>query len=139
MPDIALVWNPALCRGDWTVAPSGDLRTGSDLETAVLLSLFTDRRASPDFRPSDGNPRGHWSDTYSGFQIGSRLWQLARAKKTDANTALKTAKGHFVEALQWVLDEKIAASLDVTTFWFTPNTMGIQVIITQPKSPPQTL
>lgn len=117
---------------------SGDLQTGNDLETAVLLSLFTDRRASPDFKPTDGNRRGHWSDSYSGFEIGSRLWQLARAKKTDANASLKTAKGYCVEALQWLLDEKIASSLEVNTSWFTPTTMGIQIIITQPKSPPQT-
>lgn len=138
MTDILLQWNPALAQGDWNTAQGGIAvsQTGSDdLKTAVLVSLFTDRRAGPDYKPpdSDTDPRGWWADTYTGTPIGSLLWTLRRAKKAANVDVLAQARTFCVQALQWLLDDGIAAAVDVTTFWFVPGAMGITVSITKPS------
>jgi phage gp46-like protein len=134
MTDLAIAWDSANFRGDWVIA-NGGLATGSDLESAVLVSLFTDRIASPDFVPTDGtnDRRGWWADTYESAPIGSRLWQLARAKKTDQTTLLNQARDYCREALQWLLDDGVAGAVDVVTYWLSATTMGIQIRITRPQ------
>ena len=87
--DIAVTWDTQALRGDWKIA-AGAFVLDAGLQTAVLVSLFTDRVASPDFVPPAGSPqdrRGWWGDTYRRRPIGSRLWQLYRAKKS-GSTAL---------------------------------------------------
>ena len=138
MTDIVIEWDPALAAGDWTLAAGGVAtgQTGSDdLKTAVLLSLFSDRVAPPDWTPpaNDPDPRGWWADTYEDEPVGSRLWMLRRAKKSDAKTVLLQAKTYGLEALAWMPRTGVAASVDVTTLWITPTALGIQVVIRKPS------
>ena len=138
MTDIVIEWNPALAAGDWTIA-DGSLatsQTGSDdLKTAVLVSLFTDRVAPPDstLPANDPDPRGWWADTYEDEPIGSLLWMLCRAKKSDAKAVLLQARTYCQQALQWLLRTGVAATVDVTTLWITPTALGILVVIKMPS------
>jgi phage gp46-like protein len=134
MTDIAIQWQPAEFRGDWSVA-NGGLATDPGLEPAVLVSLFTWRRASADYVPPAGSDtalHGWWADSYSDSPIGSRLWQLRRVKKTDETTLLNRARDYCVEALQWLIDDGVASAVRVTTWWLTPDSIGIQVEIARP-------
>jgi len=115
--DLALTWD--VDRGDADLElVDGDLGVDRGLTTAVLLSLFLDRRAEADDVPPSGDPndrRGWWADQFAeveGDRIGSRLWLLDRSKAT-RETALR-AKQYVTEALQWMLDDKVVASIDVT-------------------------
>lgn len=90
----------------------GDLAVGNDLSTAVMLSLFSDRRANEDDKIPDGiDPRGWWADAMDGQLIGSRLWLLERARSLPETFAL--AKEYAEEALQWLIDDGIAAKVEV--------------------------
>jgi phage gp46-like protein len=87
------------------------------LVRAVIISLFTWRRANDDdVLPNPGSFRmGWWGDSFPPVQndrIGSRLWLLARAKLTD--TTVKQAQDYAVEALQWLVDDQVAARVSVT-------------------------
>lgn len=81
---------------------------------SVVISLFTWRRAHDD-DDLPGNQRfGWWGDAYAlqpNDKIGSRLWLLTRAKLLPTTPAL--AKGYAEEALQWMLDDGVAARIDV--------------------------
>lgn len=126
--DIALAWDAARARGDWSNA------SGSDLETAVLISLFTDRVLPSDQVPPDGSNdrRGWWADTYRGQPIGSRLWTLYRAVKSNATATLAEAKDMCLEALNWLVTDGVAASVQVRTFWVTATQLGIIINVTEP-------
>ena len=79
---------------------------------AVIISLFSWRRANPD--DNAPTPMGWWGDTYptvTGDRIGSRLWLLGREKIT--NDTLNRARDYATEALQWMLDDGVAARIDV--------------------------
>lgn len=83
------------------------------LNRAVLISLFSWRRAEPGDVPKDQPLQGFWGDALSGGgdKLGSRLWLLARAKIT--TETLNQAKDYCREALQWLIDDGVAVSIDV--------------------------
>lgn len=64
----------------------GDLEGDEGLETAVVISLFTDQRVSDDELPvEETSKRGWWADALSEIdqdKIGSKLWLLDRSKRT---------------------------------------------------------
>jgi phage gp46-like protein len=133
--DILILWDNVITIGDWVMA-EGDLQSGQDLETDCLVSLFTDKLATPDFRPTDGTSdrRGWWADPYNERPLGSNLWQLERAKKT--RDTLGLARRYAQDALQWLIDDGIASTVVVDTRWIGPavgsTMLGIAIAITQP-------
>ena len=137
MTDIALTWDPAAGQADWTIL-NGDVQGGSDLEASILVSLFTDARASADFVPFDGTgeKRGFWADTYAenpGDQTGSRLWQYTeRAKKGGAGQVLIAVRDAACDALQWLIDDQVAIGVQVTPLWLDRITIGLRILIAQP-------
>lgn len=114
MTDIATTWIVQSGMGDWSIA-DGQLASGDDLATAVLISLFTDGRANDDDVPPDGSDdrRGWWGDLDQDVPIGSRLWLLDRSRLT--NDVANEAKAYIAEALQWLLDDKVATKVEVAT------------------------
>lgn len=112
MPDLALIYKDGIFDLDFagTVTDEG-------LRTAVIISLFSDRRANDaDVLPDGTNDRrGWWGDVcpeVEGDLIGSRLWLLSRAKQTKAN--LRLAETYAREGLQWMLDDGEITYLAVT-------------------------
>ena len=126
--DIATTWNVAAGQGDWAMVGT-QLGCGDDLRTAVLISLFSDRAADPSDVIPDGtaNPRGWVGDLDAEYPIGSRLWLLDRSKQTTA--VLNEAYDYCVEALQWLIGDGVAATIDVTTQWVRASFLGIRIVI----------
>jgi phage gp46-like protein len=132
--DVLVLWDNANAIGDWDLA-RGDLQTGQDLETACLVSLFTDRLATPDFIPTDGTTdrRGWWADPYNDQPLGSNLWQLERAKKT--RDTLGLARTYALDALQWLITDGVAKQVDCNTMWLGgagSTALGIAIAIIKP-------
>ncbi|EHM03450.1 phage protein GP46 [Acetobacteraceae bacterium AT-5844] len=127
--DIAIVWNSDLTGADWTLLPGGDLEQAPPLVTAVHVSLFTDARASDDDRlaPGETDRRGWWGDLLDDQPIGSRLWLLRRAKHLPET--LRLAQDYIREALAWLIQDGIAASLDVTAVWQGPTRIAATITI----------
>lgn len=71
--DIRMTYDNISQAGDFVVT-KGDLATDRDLETAVLISLFTDRRASDDDVVPDG------TDDCPGLLDGCSVGNSARLK-----------------------------------------------------------
>ncbi len=127
MADIAVIWNPALGHGDWELI-GAQLSGDADLDTAILISLFTDAQANPDDAIPDGSndPRGWWGDLDEDYAVGSRLWLLSRAKQTGETLAL--AQDYIAEALQWLIDDGVVAAFDITTEWTAAGLLGARVV-----------
>lgn len=140
--DVALRWDVARARADWGVT-SGDLAIDpGGLQTAAILSLFTNKRAPPDWVPPAGSSQargGVWSDTYDGFQLGSWLWLLNRVDIGNVAAFLNKAKDYCLDALQWLVTSGVVATISVTTSLIAPTILGIQVVITEPGGVPQTM
>ena len=119
--DIRIVWDEVFQEGEFEFdSDIQDLTSDEGLETAVIISLFSDRRAKPDDPLPDSNNsdrRGWWGDLASpdveGDQIGSRLWLLERSKTLDF--VLVQAKEYAQEALQWLIEDGVAARVVAET------------------------
>lgn len=134
MSDLALLWTTPF-GADLTIVQN-DIVIDDGLKTAVMLSLFTDRRAlDADTLPGNSTDRrGFWGDALPvvpNDQIGSRLWLLARAKQTQ--DVLARAKAYALEALQWMLDDSVASAIDVQVAFTEPGVLGISVVVSRPK------
>lgn len=119
MGDFALLWDPLLGSADLLVdAVADDLESEEGLRTAVLLSLYTDRRANnDDTLPGDDSDRRGWLGDElmpdPDDRIGSRLWLLERSKVTSDMRA--DAENYIREALQWMIDDGVVLEVGVTT------------------------
>lgn len=130
MSDTRTIWMRDMARGDWS-HDNANLASGGDLETAILISLFSDREASSDDVISDGtgDPRGWIGDVDQDYKIGSRLWLLERAKQTQET--LRLANDYIAESLQWLIDDSVVARFDITTEWTRPGMLGANLVAYQ--------
>jgi phage gp46-like protein len=135
--DLAIVWDPIRFRGDLDVT-NGDLAIDEGgLRSAVLVSLFTDGAAPPDYVPPAGSPyerRGVWVDSYEPEPAGSLLWLLNRVAKSP--TLLNQAAGYASDSLQWLKRLRVVSAVDVQSSWIQPTVIGLQVRLTRPVAPP---
>jgi phage gp46-like protein len=136
--DIAITWNESTGRGDWSMT-NGDLASGSDLQTAVLLSLFTDARVDDYVAPPpSGAPdrRGCWTDAYTGYQIGSRFWTRMRLVKNQFT--LNLIQTDAQDALGWLISDGVVASFDIQAAWINKTMIGLSIVAHMPAGDPQT-
>jgi len=129
MSDIKTIWNADTGHGDWQQA-AGDLASGDDLQSAIYISLFTDRRAREDDSYDGDDRKGWWGDSGADYQIGSRIWLLRRSKLSTAvaNSAASYAK----EALQWLIDDGVIASVSITTQIVYPSRLYMAITYQKP-------
>ncbi|WP_145585238.1 phage GP46 family protein [Yersinia intermedia] len=82
------------------------------LTRAVIISLFTWRRADPD--DDSEQPMGWWGDSYPTIQndrIGSRLYLLQRTTLTSKTVEL--ARGYLEQALVWLKDDGVVSRITI--------------------------
>lgn len=111
----------------------GDLVEDS-IEELILYSLFTWARAGDDDPLPAGASREGW---FADPGMGSRLYQLARAKLT--TQTLVDAKQYAEEALAWLVADGVLASVSATATKRADN-RGIDLAIEYrpPKGPTRT-
>lgn len=108
-----------------------DVERDAGLETSILISLFTDKRAElEDALPDNSKDRrGWWADT-SEDQIGSKLWLLSRSATL---TNIQSSVEQYVkESLQWMVVDGVAQTINVTALRSGQDTMLITIEIVQP-------
>jgi phage gp46-like protein len=132
--DLRLIWDPLNARADLAMFKGGPLlETGNDLQTAIIISLFTDQTADPgDVIPPDMavDPRGWWADTYEGDRIGSKLWQVI-GRITDQDT-LNFAGDTAAKSLQWLIDDGVAGAVAVNPSFYSKGGLRLDIAVTSP-------
>lgn len=94
---------------DISIDANGDIASADFFDTAILYSLFGERRASasevvePQFR------RG-WVGNDNTFENGSKLWLFTQARLTRTN--LNRIEDEARKALRWLVDDGFAVAVD---------------------------
>jgi phage gp46-like protein len=92
---------------------AGDLKADEGLETAVLISLFSDQRAEEIEVPNgQTSRRGYWGDMYppvEGDRHGSKIWTHERSKAS--LSVLAALETRILEALDWMIKDGAAVSV----------------------------
>lgn len=137
MADARITFDAESLSGDLRVV-NGQLEPEAGLLTAVVISLFTDRRARADdpLPARETNRRGWWGDVLpeaAGDQIGSRLWLLSREKTTE-QVRLRAIE-YAREALAWLREDGIAEDVEIEAEIQRPNAgvpsvlaLGIRIV-----------
>lgn len=122
-------------RCDFALA-SGVLQADHDIKTAVLLSLFTDRRAEQDdvLPDESASRRGWWGDALNPRRIGSRLWLLGREKQL--REVVIRAREYAEESLAWLVEEGIAKRVIVTAEILQAGWIGLVVRVERERAAP---
>mgnify|MGYP005983486697 CR=1 FL=1 len=98
------------------------------LTRAVIISLFSWRRAEPDDNTDAVN--GWWGDSFptvANDRIGSRLWLLRRSKLTNGTAA--RARDYARQALAWLVDDGVASRVDVTATRTGLQSLRLEIVI----------
>jgi phage gp46-like protein len=135
--DIAVTWDPIRVRATWIISKGGFLLT-TGLSTAIMASLFTNKRAPADWNPPAGSPPGRggfWGDTYRPRPMGSLLWLLYRSSIGDRQAVQNNAKFYCEDALAWLEEDGLVQSIDVQTGWPQPEALGIKIGIMPLRGP----
>ncbi len=142
MTDIRSLYTEAFLAADYALE-AGSLQTEDGLETAVVISLFTDRRANPDDELPAGagdTRRGWWGDAVAptvdgvavdGARIGSRLWLLAREKQTPETVV--RARAYALEALEWLIEDGVAETVEVEAEIVRAGILGLRIVVQRPS------
>lgn len=104
------------------------------LTRAVVISLFTHRRADPD--DNADVPMGWWGDTWpivANDRYGSKLWLLQRSKLT--NALVNTVRSYLCEALQWMLDDGVVSRIDIDIQRTGINELGNSIVLWRRDGP----
>ncbi|NTZ49082.1 phage GP46 family protein [Citrobacter gillenii] len=104
------------------------------LTRAVVISLFTHRRADPD--DNTDVPMGWWGDTWpmvANDRYGSKLWLLQRSKLT--NALVNTVRTYIRESLQWMLDDGVVSRIDIDIQRTGINELGNSIVLWRRDGP----
>lgn len=100
---------------DLTIGENGDLEGVRNFDTAIVLTVLSERRASESEVIVNSLRRGWWGNTLADipdFEMGSKLWLLSQSRKT-ANE-LNLALTYSQNAFNWMIVQGFAQSVDVT-------------------------
>lgn len=131
MSDISSWWNADTLRAYWKTG-NGDLISGDDLQSAIIISLFTDRRAHNDDDYEDEHRRGWWADTGTDGFIGSRLWLLRRQKLT--TKVARKAEDYVREALAWMITDGVVPDIQIRTQIVWPQRLNMVIRYQRPDA-----
>jgi phage gp46-like protein len=142
MGDIRFVFDNLTGTGDWAMDGRG-LATGHEIETAIMISLFSDAQADPGDIVRDADPRGWWADTYSAHEdpnltpiaddrTGSKLWQVFNMPRTQQT--LNWMANQILVALEWMKIDGVADAIDAAPRFTNSGGVGAIVVITRGQS-----
>jgi phage gp46-like protein len=109
MYGLYLKWDNSVGAGALTFGPVDDW---SDIESAMILCMASDRQADPeDVLPAgETDRRGWWADDAL-VPLGSKLWLRTRLPRTEAS--LLIIRADLLQCWQWLLDDQVVASIDI--------------------------
>lgn len=101
--------------GVFDLVPEGtDFKSTNGLETAILLSLFTNARASQGEVPESSRRQG-WSGNIltqnENYELGGELWTLDQARLDQVTE--NRVKNFARNSLAWLINDRIAETINV--------------------------
>ena len=125
MSDIKTIFTDLSTGAQYDISAIG-LAEDDSLATAVIISLFTDKR-QPGAMPMEA--RGWWAD-----DIGSLRWTLNREKQTQE--VLQKLIRYDTDALQWLVAERLVKSVNVSAQWIARGVLKEQITLTLNNNTP---
>ena len=98
---------------DWGVTPQGDFITKESFDTAILYSIFGERRASQSEVAAPQFRRGWVGNEGQDFENGSKLWLYEQSRIT--RTVLNSINSSALDALRWFVNDGLLQNIEANT------------------------
>ncbi len=117
---------------DISLDSDGDLSKVSGFDTNIIMSMFSERRASSSEVVDPLLRRGWWGNTLSdspGFEDGSKLWLLEQARLTSGTISL--AQQYTLDGLRWLKDDGYVydVQVDVQPSYSSVSGSGVAITV----------
>lgn len=97
---------------DLTIGDGGDFEKVNSFDTAILLSLYCERRASESEVEIPEMRRGWIGNYYQPVELGSKMWLLYQARLTQST--LNRCRTYLQQAFSWITDYGYAKQVIAT-------------------------
>lgn len=118
------------------IIENGDLKADNGLQTAALISVFSDKRVTFEELPrGHKDRRGWWADLVSeplNDEIGSKYWRLEAIGKVIESTVVEL-ETVLADAFAWAIDDGLASKVVVTAERAGTNRIDGKVEIFKPN------
>lgn len=96
---------------DMQIADNGDILTDDFFDTALLMSIYCERRATASEVPQSDRRRG-WigNESTPDFEIGSKVWLYEQSRVT--GSLLRGIESVVLNSLQWLIDDNYAVKIN---------------------------
>ncbi len=111
---------------------AGDIETAQSLDTAILMSILAEVRATPSEMPASHRRRG-WigNESTQGIEMGSKAWLFEQARITGSN--LSELGVIINNGLLWLVEQDSAISTSVNVF-YRDGIVQVEVILVRASS-----
>lgn len=118
---------------DLQLANNGDIESADFFDTAILVSLFAERRAN-ESEVFEASMRRGWigNESTPGFEIGSKIWLYEQSRLT--RTSINGMTVAISQALQWFIDSGYAVSIGDIELIVTTTGLDLSFTIRRPNS-----
>ena len=111
---------------------AGDIDTAQSLDTAILMSILAEVRATASEMPTSSRRRG-WigNESTEGVEMGSKMWLFEQARITGSNLAELSVI--INNGLTWLVEQNIATSTSATAF-FRDGVVQVEIVLVRASS-----
>ncbi len=117
---------------DISIGNNGDIRTQDFFDTAIMMSIFGERRANIS-EVLNPRLRKGWigNESTPGFEIGSKVWLYEQSRLT--RTVINGIENAARESLIWLVTDGFAASIDKVNATLSGTSVLLDITITRPN------
>jgi phage gp46-like protein len=115
---------------DFTIDENGDINTEEFFDTAIMYSLFGERRALENEIVDPIRRRG-WIGNLETYENGSKLWLLQQARITI--DTINKIRYEAQSALKWLVSDGYAVSIDEPVVTINNNKLILEITIRRSK------
>ncbi len=121
---------------DISIDDDGDILTDDSFVTAILMTIYCEKRALPSEVPEASRRRG-WigNESTPGFEIGSKLWTYYQERLTV--TTLEEMAAQLERDSQWFIDEGLLESVSANAV-FNAAEVGVELSFRRHQSETET-
>ncbi len=117
---------------DFSLDDTGQILVEDFWDTAILYSIFGEKRADGSEMPVPERQRGWIGNENTGFENGSKIWLYYQARVN--STTLNGLQNEASNALQWLVDDGIAESIDAPIVTATGTSVVLDITIRRSNS-----
>lgn len=118
---------------DIQIGFDGDILTEDFFDTAIIVSVFTDRRAN-ESEVRESHMRRGWigNEDTPGIEYGSKVWLYEQARIT--RSTMNDIAGVVKDALQWFVDDAYAVAVQNPVVTLVSGGLRLEVKLERPNS-----